>query len=123
MTYSAFDPPVGYEDGSVVQSKTELDRDLPVINFIILNVAAAFDDLKPVQVVQRLCRLGDGVLDRIFHARFRRTRELDLFINMLVHKSSLDILGCAIKVPTSQQIILIQRLSDKRELSATATSE
>lgn len=99
----------------VVKPKAELDRDLPVIDLIILDVAAAFDDLKPVQIVQCLGCFGDRVLHRVFHAGFGRTRQLYLLVNVFAHKSSRQILfGLlypvqfrAIKVPTISKIIPI----------------
>jgi hypothetical protein len=77
------------KEGLVVQPKPELDRHLPVIDLVVLNVAAALDDLEPVQVMQCLGCFGNRVLDCIFYTRFGSTGQLDLLINMLVHKTSL----------------------------------
>jgi hypothetical protein len=61
----------------VVHSKAQLDRHLPVVDLRIFDIAPGFDDLKSVQVVDTLCRLGDRILNGIFDARFGSAGQLD----------------------------------------------
>jgi hypothetical protein len=58
----------------VVEPKAELDGDLPVVDLIILDVSAGLDDLKPMNIVQRLSGLGNCILDGILNTGFRRPR-------------------------------------------------
>jgi hypothetical protein len=69
----------------IVEPKPKLNRHLPVIDDIVGDVAACFDDLKPVNVVQSFTSLGNGILHGIFHTRFGRPGQLDLFVNMIAH--------------------------------------
>jgi hypothetical protein len=57
----------------VVESESEFDRDLPVVDGIILNIPARVDHLKPMNVAERLGSFGDSVLNGIFDARSGRT--------------------------------------------------
>ena len=73
----------------IVEPKPELNCNLPVIDLVVFDVAARFDDLKPMNVVQGLARLRDRVLHGFFHAVLGRTRQFYLLVNMIVHESSL----------------------------------
>ncbi len=70
---------------SVVKPEAKLYDYLPVIDLIVLNVASGLDDLKPVNVVQRLAGLCYCILYCIFDAGFRRTGQLDLFVDVFAH--------------------------------------
>jgi hypothetical protein len=72
---------------SVVKPEAKLYSHLPVIDFIIFNVASGFDYLKPVNVVQRLAGFCHCVLYRIFDAGLRGAGQLDLFVDVLAHFS------------------------------------
>jgi hypothetical protein len=72
---------------SVVKPEAKLYDYLPVIDLIVLNVASGLDDLKPVNVVQRLAGLCYCILYRIFDADFRRAGQFDLFVDVLAHFS------------------------------------
>ena len=72
---------------SVVKPETKLYNHLPVIDLIVLDVASGLDDLKPVNVVQRLTGLCYRILYRIFDAVFRRAGQLDLFVDVFAHFS------------------------------------
>jgi hypothetical protein len=90
---------------SVVKPETKLYDHLPVIDLIVLNVASGLDDLKPVNVVQRLTGLCYCILYRIFDADFRRAGQLDLFVDVFAHFSprGLVVWGQkAIRVPASK---------------------
>jgi hypothetical protein len=69
----------------IVEPKPKLNRHLPVIDGIVGDIAACFDDLKPVNIVQCFTSLGNGILDGVFHTRFGRPGQLDLFVNMIAH--------------------------------------
>jgi hypothetical protein len=53
-----------------VEPKAELNRYLPIIYFAIFYVSAAFNDLKPTQIVKRLGGLGNRVVNGILDAGF-----------------------------------------------------
>jgi hypothetical protein len=72
---------------SVVKPEAKLDGHLPVIDLIVLNVASGLNNLKPVDVMQRLAGLRNCVLYRIFDAGFRGAGQLDLFVDVLAHMS------------------------------------
>jgi hypothetical protein len=72
---------------SVVKPEAKLYSHLPVIDFIIFNVASGLDYLKPVDVVQRLAGLCHCVLYRIFDAGLRGAGQLDLFVDVFAHFS------------------------------------
>jgi len=38
-----------------------------------------------VNIVQCFTSLGNGILDGVFHTRFGRPGQLDLFVNMIAH--------------------------------------
>jgi hypothetical protein len=56
---------------SIVEAKPQLNRNLPIVDLIVLDVTASFDDLKPMNVVKRLTRFGNGVLHGVFDTCFR----------------------------------------------------
>jgi hypothetical protein len=73
----------------IVEPKPELNCNLPVIDLVVFDVAARFDDLKPMNVVQCLGGFGYGVLRGFFDTVLGRTRQFYLLVNMIVHESSL----------------------------------
>ena len=70
---------------SVVKPEAKLYDYLPVIDLIVLNVTSGLDDLKPVDIVQRLARLSYCVLYRILDAGFRGAGQLNLFVDVIAH--------------------------------------
>ena len=82
---------------SVVKPEAKLYNHLPVIDLVIFNVASGFDDLKPVNVVQRLSSLCYCVLYRIFDADLRSAGQLDLFVDVLAHFSPRGLLVSGLK--------------------------
>src|ERR687891_728779 len=77
----------------IVQPKAELDRYLPIIDLVVLDVPASFDDLEPMQIMQGLGRFRDGILHRVLNARVGRTCQFDLFVNVLSHNSLLRLMS------------------------------
>ena len=71
----------------VVKPEAKLYNHLPVIDLIVLNVAPGLDDLKPMDVVQRLGGLCYCILYRVFDAGLRSAGQLDLFVDVLAHIS------------------------------------
>ena len=69
----------------IVQPETELDRHLPVIDRVIFDIAAGFHDLEPVNIVECLAGLLNGILYRVFNARLGRPSQFNLFVDMLAH--------------------------------------
>ena len=74
-------------EASVIKPEAKLYDYLPVINFIVFDVASGLNDLKPVDIVQRLAGLRNCVLYRIFDAGFRGAGQLNLFVDVIAHIS------------------------------------
>jgi hypothetical protein len=72
-------------DDLVIESKAEFYGHLPVIDFVILDITPSFDNLEPVNIVQRLSRFCDRVLHRVFDTGFRRAGQLNRFVDVLRH--------------------------------------
>ncbi len=72
---------------SAIQSEADLHRHLPVCNLVILEVAAYLGDLKPPHISDRLPCSRDRVVHCVFDAVWRGSDELDLFIDVVTHKS------------------------------------
>ena len=70
---------------SLVEGKAYLDCDLPVPDFAFFDVSASFEDLKPSKVPKALRGFGNGVLNGILNANWRRADKLDFLVGVVAH--------------------------------------
>src|SRR6478736_2659619 len=70
---------------SFVEGKAYLDCDLPVPDFAFFDVSASFEDLKPSKVPEALRGFGNGVLNGILNANWRRADKLDFHVGVVAH--------------------------------------
>ena len=71
---------------SVIQSEADLHCHLPMPNFVILQVAAHFDDLKPFHIPYSFAGPADCVVHCVLDAAWSGTNEFDLFVNVVTHE-------------------------------------
>jgi hypothetical protein len=79
----------GWNKGLAVEREAHLDRDLPVPDLSIFDVATSFDNLEPAKIPQAPGRLGQRVLDRILNAIGGGAHKFDLLVDMIAHASRL----------------------------------
>src|SRR4051812_7735714 len=70
---------------SVLEAEADLQRDLVVRDAPVRDVAPHLGDLEPVEVAQRLRRLGDGPVDRLRDALRGGARDLDGLVDVVAH--------------------------------------
>jgi len=58
----------GWFGWSIVEGETDFDRDLPVGDLAVFDVAAGFTDFEPAEIADALGGFSDGVLDRVLEA-------------------------------------------------------
>ena len=81
--------PVGWLGRQLfVEREAHLDRDLPVPDLSIFDMAAGFNNLEPPKITQAAARFGERVLDRILDAIGGRAHKFDLLVDMIAHSSN-----------------------------------
>src|SRR5688500_6437222 len=69
------------------EGESDLDRDLPVCDFAVLDVAAGVQDLEPSQLSYGLRRTGDGAFHGVIGTRRRRPHQLQRLVDVVGHRS------------------------------------
>src|SRR6478752_5007691 len=67
------------------QREADLEGDLIVPDLAVLDVAARFNDLKPIHVSNRLARKFDGRIDRILDAGWRGADDFKNLVDVVAH--------------------------------------
>lgn len=83
------------------KGEADLHGNLPVSDFLVLDVAAGFYNLDPADVPYRLCRFCDRIVDSLFNAGGRRTDDFDFLIDVCAHS------GMCLRVMGKQRVSLI----------------
>ena len=82
------DEPVGWSERRVsVEGEAYLDRDLPMLDLSIFDVAASFDNLEPAKITQAPRGFGERVLDRILDIIGGGAHKFDFLVDMIAHAS------------------------------------
>ena len=82
------DEPVGWSERRLsVEGEAYLDRDLPMLDLSIFDVAASFDNLEPAKITQAAGRFGECVLDGIFDAIGGGAHKFDFLVDMVAHSA------------------------------------
>ncbi len=74
---------------SFVEREADLDRHLPMSDFVVLDVAASLQNLEPAKVSQALRGLGKRVLNGIFDSDGGGADKFDLLVDMIAHAGRL----------------------------------
>ena len=69
----------------LLEREPNLERDLPVTDFAVLDVSTGLGHLKPTRVADGLFSACQGVFYRLFKSVGRGTNHLNLFVNMITH--------------------------------------
>ena len=84
-----------------VEREAHLDRDLPVLDLSIFDVAASFDNLEPANITQAARGFGQRVLDRILNAIGGGAHKFDLLVDMIAHTSKSNAAAVLTPIQTS----------------------
>jgi len=71
--------------GLRIQRKADLYCHLPVIDFVVLDIASSFGHLEPPHVANRFLGAGNRISDRVVDALRRRTDQFNFLVNMVTH--------------------------------------
>src|SRR5690606_3355767 len=69
----------------LIQCESDFDRDLPVGDGAVPNVAARFYDLEPTDVADRIAGPRDGGVDGVFDTLGGGAGQFDAFVDVVAH--------------------------------------
>jgi hypothetical protein len=75
---------------SILDSEADLEHDLIMRNLAVDDVTAGFHHLEPVQVLERLACLANGIVDGVIGAYGRGTDQFYDLVGMAGHAVLLD---------------------------------